>query len=468
MNGNITAMAATELRDAQVQATLSIPEIVGAFLDRITAVNGAVNAIVSLRPRSEIMAEAEAMQKAGSGGPLRGLPIAIKDLQETKGLTTTYGSPVFKDNIPTEDSLTVARLRKAGALIIGKTNTPEFGLGSHSYNPVFGVTVNPYDLTRSAGGSSGGAAAALAARMLPIADGSDMMGSLRNPAGWNNVYGFRPSYGLVPDEPAGDGFLHQLSTNGPMARTVRDLELMLKVMGVPDVRLPHSVGRFTGMGNDPVKSTKISWVGDWNGYYPYEDGILELCAKGLNKLSDLGCEINHVTPEFSPEKLWQSWITLRSFAIASGKRDLFENPATRDLLKPEMQWEIKRGLALTAREVHDAALIQSDWFRMIATMDADMLALPSAQVFPFDTELNWPAEIAGRKMDTYHRWMQVVIPASLIGLPALCVPAGFGPQGLPMGLQLIGKRGCDAQVLRVGNAYHQATRYPQKHRPDLT
>ncbi len=468
MGSEIITMEAIELRDARLRGAVSIPEIVGAYLDRIEAVNGAVNAIVSLRPRSDIMADAEEMQKAGSGGPLYGLPIAIKDLQETKGLTTTYGSPVYKDNIPTNDSITVARLRKAGALIIGKTNTPEFGLGSHSYNPVFGVTVNPYDLTRSAGGSSGGAAAALAAGMLPIADGSDMMGSLRNPAGWNNVYGFRPSYGLVPADPAGDGFLHQLSTSGPMARSVRDLELMLKVMGVPDARLPHSVGPFTGMGNTPVEGTKIRWVGSWNGYYPFEDGVLELCTKALDHLSDLGCEIDHATPALAPEELWHSWITLRSFAIASGKGDLLENPATHDFLKPEMQWEIERGLALTAREVSDAALIQSEWFRTIATMDADMLALPSAQVFPFDTEQDWPDKIAGQKMDTYHRWMEVVIPASLIGLPALCVPVGFGPQGLPMGLQLIGKRGCDAQVFRVGDAYHQATGYPQKHPPDLT
>ena len=468
MGNKIIAMAAIELRHALLRGALSIPDIATAFLDRIDTVNGAVNAIISRRSRSDIMAEAEEMQKTGSGGPLHGLPIAIKDLQETKGLTTTYGSPIYKDNVPTKDSLTVARLRKAGALIIGKTNTPEFGLGSHSYNPVFGVTVNPYDLTRSAGGSSGGAAAALAAGMLPIADGSDMMGSLRNPAGWNNIYGFRPSYGLVPAEPSGDNFLHQLSTHGPMARTVRDLELMLKVMGMPDARLPHSVGPFTGMGQGPIKGTKISWVGDWGGYYPVEDGVLELCTKGLDILSDLGCEIDIVIPAFSPEGLWRSWITLRSFAVASSEGKLLENPKTRDLLKPEMQWEIERGLALSAHDVQAANEIRSQWFRTVATMDADILTLPSAQMFPFDAKLHWPDNIAGHKMDTYHRWMEVVIPASLIGLPALSVPAGFGPQGLPMGLQLIGKRGCDAQVLQVGEAYHQATGYPQKYPPNLT
>ncbi len=460
--------SAVELCQKYRAEKLSIPEIVSAFLDQIEAVNFKVNAIIALRPRAQIMAEAEAMQNAKGRGPLYGLPVAIKDLNDTKGITTTYGSPIYKDHVPTQDSLTVTRLRQAGALIVGKTNTPEFGLGSHSYNPVNGVTVNPYDLTRSAGGSSGGAAAALAAKMLPIADGSDMMGSLRNPAGWNNVYGFRPSYGLVPAEPSGDSFLHQLSTHGPMARTIRDLDLMLKVMGVPDPRSPHSVGQFSGMGETPVKGTKIGWIADWDGYYPMENGVLELCQKAGDVLADVGCKITPVSLPFSPEDLWHAWVTLRSFAVASGEGDLFKNPKTRDLLKPEMQWEIERGLALSARDVQAANVVRSQWFRTIAAMDVDMLALPCAQMFPFDAKLHWPEMIAGHKMDTYHRWMEIVIPASLIGLPALCVPAGFGPQGLPMGLQLIGKRGCDGQVLRVGEAYHQATRYPQEYQPDLT
>ncbi len=465
MENVITSMSATALRDAQRQGKLSVLEIAEACLDRIEAVNPLVNAIISMRSRADIMAEAEDMQNTGGCGPLYGLPIAIKDLRETKGITTTYGSPIHKDNIPAKDCLLVARLRAAGALIIGKTNTPEFGLGSHSYNPVHGVTVNPYDLTRSAGGSSGGAGAALAAGMLPLADGSDMMGSLRNPAGWNNVYGFRPSYGLVPDDPAGDSFLHQLSTSGPMARTVKDLELMLQVIGVPDARLPHATNPFTGMGDQPIKGQKIGWIGDWNGYYPIEGGVLELCTNGLDTLSDLGCDIRPVIPPFAPEDIWHAWITLRSFTTASSYVKLFENPVTRDLLKPEMLWEIECGLALSARDVHEASLISSQWFRTVAMMDVDMLALPTAQMFPFDAKLHWPKQVAGRKMDTYHRWMEVVIPASLIGLPALSVPVGFGAEGLPMGLQLIGKRGQDAQVLRLGHAYHKATQYPQKHPP---
>ncbi|MEH6359221.1 MAG: amidase [Amylibacter sp.] len=464
---SITSMSATSLRDAQRENKVSVPEIAMAYLDRIEAVNPKVNAIISMRSRADILTEAQNMQNTDGHGQLHGLPIAIKDLRETKGIATTYGSPIYKNNMPTKDCLMVARLRAAGALIIGKTNTPEFGLGSHSYNPVHGITVNPYDLTCSAGGSSGGAGVALAAGMLPIADGSDMMGSLRNPAGWNNVYGFRPSYGLVPDEPVGDSFLNQLSTSGPMARTVKDLELMLQVIGVPDARLPHAINPFTGMGDKPIKGTKIGWIGDWDGYYPIEGGVLELCTDGLDTLSDLECEIQTVTPPFAPEDIWQAWVTLRNFAMASSYVKLFENPTTHDLLKPEMQWEIECGLALSARDVHDASLISSQWFRTVALMDVDMLALPSAQMFPFDAILHWPKQVAGRTMDTYHRWMEVVIPASLIGLPALSVPVGFGDGGLPMGLQLIGKRGRDAQVLRLGHAYHEVTQYPQKHPPVL-
>lgn len=446
---------AVDIRVALQRGDISVPEVVGHYLDQIEDKNGDINAIVALRPRDEIMAEAERMQAMEQVGPLHGLPIAIKDLAETKGIVSSFGSPIYQDYVPENDCLMVARLRAAGALIIGKTNTPEFGLGSHSYNPVYGVTRNPYDLSRSAGGSSGGAAAALAAGMLPIADGSDMMGSLRNPAGWNNVYGFRPSYGLVPGEPGGDSFLHQLSTSGPMGCSVRDLELMLKVIGVPDQRDPHGIAPFTGMERSDVKGLKIGWVGDWDKYYPMEPEILDLCVSGLDKLADLGCDVVPVVLPVAPEGLWYSWITLRSFALAAKFSPLYDNPKTRGQLKPEMIWEIERGLALTTKEIQKASEIRSDWFRAFATMDVvDMLALPSAQMFSFAVEIDWPKQVANQTMDTYHRWMEVVVPASLTGLPALSVPVGFGSAGLPMGLQLIGKRNDDARVLGIGHAYH--------------
>lgn len=434
------------MRSGKISAT----ELMGLTLDRIDAVNGDVNAVVALQDRDMLLAEAAASRD----GPLAGLPMAVKDLADTKGITTTYGSPIFAKHIPPADSPMVARLRAAGAIIIGKTNTPEWGLGSHSYNPVYGVTRNAYDTSRSAGGSSGGAGVALARRMVALADGSDMMGSLRNPAGWSNIYGFRPSYGLVPNGGPGDAFLGQLSTDGPMARSVEDLELLLSVQAAYDPRNPHSVGPFVKGEAIPMR---IGWLGDWGGAYPMEGGVLDLCTDGLDVLRQLGHEVIDMAPPFSAKALWEAWITLRSFVVAEKFRPLYEDPAKRDLLKPEAIWEIERGLSMTAREVHDASVIRSDWFRRTATMDVDVLALPSAQMFAFPAEWDWPRDVAGVSMDTYHRWMEVVVPASLTGLPALSVPCGFGATGTPMGLQLIGHRGTDARVLALGRAYDAAS-----------
>ena len=467
MTESLIEWDALDLRDALHQRRISAVELAEAFLDRIDACNDAVNAVVSLRPRDEILAEAEQMDRTNPAGPLYGLPVAIKDLVDTRNLRSTQGSPIFAEHLPQSDHLLAARIREAGALIIGKTNTPEFGLGSHSYNPVFGVTRNPYDLSRSAGGSSGGAAAALAARMVPIADGSDMMGSLRNPAGWNNVYGLRPSFGLVPDEPVGDNFLHQLATLGPMARSPADLGLLLGVIGRPHPRHPHARSAFAGLG--PTRPMRIGWIGDWAGYYPMQAGIKELCEQALGVFSDLGHDVVQLIPDFPPERLWESWITLRSWQTAMRLRPHYEDPQKRALLKPEAIWEIERGLALSASDIHDASIARSDWFTAFAEMaDIDILALPSAQIFPFEPELDWPKEIAGRPMDTYHRWMEIVLPASLIGVPGLCVPAGFGQQGLPMGLQLIARRGEDGMLLGLGQSYHGRTLWPQKRPPDVS
>ena len=457
---------ALELRAALDERRISAVDLANAYLDRIDACNDAVNAIVSLRPRDEIIADAARMDEEPATGPLHGLPIAIKDLVNTRGLRSTQGSPIFAEHVPDEDALLAARIRAAGALIIGKTNTPEFGLGSHSYNPVHGVTRNPYDLRRSAGGSSGGAAAALAARMVPIADGSDMMGSLRNPAGWNNVYGLRPSFGLVPDEPIGDNFLHQLAVLGPMARSPADLGFLLEVIGRPDHRHPHARPAFDGLRD--VSPMRIGWIGDWGGYYPTEPGILPLCEAALGVFVDLGHTVEPLIPNFPPERIWDSWIKLRSWQTAMRLRPHYDDPQTRDLLKPEAIWEIENGLALTATEIHEASIARSDWFTAVADMaDVDILALPSAQIFPFEPELDWPKHIADRSMDTYHRWMEIVLPASLIGLPALCVPAGFGDQGLPMGLQLIARRGEDGLLLGLGQSYHERTMWPQKRPPEI-
>lgn len=468
---DLTTLSASALANGIAAKTIRAEDLMAAVLDRIDAVNPAVNAIVSLRPREDLLAEARTADAAPSKGWLHGIPVAVKDLAAVKGLRTTWGSPIYADHIPVADDIVVARMRDAGAIFIGKTNTPEWGLGSHSFNEIFGATRNPYDLARSAGGSSGGAAAALAARMVPIADGSDMMGSLRNPAAFCNVYGFRPSWGLVPVDPVGDTFMATLSTLGPMARCPEDLAGLLSVMAGAHPALPF--GRqgqdYAATLSGPVAGTRIGWLADWGGAYPCEDGILPICEDALTTFQDLGCEIVPLPAPFPAEKLWQSWTILRAFLNAGSKRALYENPAKRALLKPEAVWEIEQGLNLPAEAVYQASTIRSDWYRQLARLfrKVDIIALPTAQVWPFPVEWRWPQIVGGKPADTYHRWMEIVVPVSLAGLPCLSVPVGFGASGLPMGMQLAGPTGADAAVLRLGQAWHQATDWPGRRPPVL-
>ena len=457
------------LRADMAAGKLNAAELMQETLNQIAAVNPKVNAIVSLRDAVTLMAEARAADQAEAQGPLHGIPVAIKDLANAAGLPTTMGSPIFKDQVAARDDIMVARMRAAGAIIIGKTNTPEFGLGSHTFNPVHGATGNAYDPARSAGGSSGGAAVALATSMLSMADGSDMMGSLRNPAAWNNVYGMRPTWGLVPSEPVGDTFLHQLATNGPMGRSPADIALLLGVQAGGDPRQPHGLdaGEYSGVAD--LKGKRIGWLGDWGGAYPMEPGILDTCQTALATLAELGCEVESVALPFAADQIWQSWIDLRSWAVAGGAGALLANPDTAALLKPAAIWEIERGLALSAMDVHRASVIRSQWFAKAAALfdQFDALVLPSAQMWPFPVEWISPQQINDVNMDTYHRWMEVVIPISLLGLPCLNIPAGFGDNGLPMGLQLFGKRGADAALLQMGQAWHLATDWPAKRPPVL-
>ncbi len=460
---DLSQTTAIDLLNAIAAGRLSAVEVMQATLDRIATVNGSANAIVALRDPDDLLAEARALDAGSSRGPLHGLPIAVKDLVNVAGIVSSQGSPIFKDHVPQKDDLIAARMRAAGAVLIGKTNVPEFGLGSHTFNPVYGATRNPYDATRTCGGSSGGAAVALATGMVALADGSDMMGSLRNPAAWNNVYGFRPSWGRVPSEPAGDGYLHQLSTLGPMARTPEDLGLLLDVISGPDPRQPYGGASPSA---SPVQACdmrglRIGWLDDWGRVYPFQHGIRELCRSALDVFSQLGAKVDPVAPPFAAERIWDSWATLRAWGVAASLAPLAEQRAA---LKDTAQWELDRGQALTAMQVHEASVTRSEWFRCAAELfqDYDALILPSAQVWPFQIETPYPTDIAGTEMDTYHRWMEVMVPVSLIGLPCLSVPVGFGTEGLPMGMQVFGPRGSDARILSIGAAYHAATRWPQK------
>lgn len=456
--------SATQLLSDMASKKMSAAELMQATLAQIEAVNPMVNAIVALRDADALMADATAADQSKTRGPLHGLPIAVKDLADVAGIVSSQGSPIFANHIPDKDALIAQRMRDAGAILIGKTNVPEFGLGSHSFNPVYGVTCNPYDVSVSAGGSSGGAATALATGMTALADGSDMMGSLRNPAAWNNVYGFRPSYGRVPAEPVGDTFLHHLSTHGPMARSPEDIAVLLDVISGPDSRQMHgySVSATAPLMPADTKGLRIGWLGDWGGAFAMEEGLLEISEASLRVFEDLGCHVEPVAPPFSADEMWESWITLRSWSVAMGLAPLMKQNAD---LKDTAMWEIERGLAFSALDVHRASEVRSAWFRTAAALfdRYDALILPSTQVWPFATDLPYPTEIAGQAMDTYHRWMQVVIPVSLIGLPSLAVPAGFGAAGLPAGVQIFGPRGNDAQVLALGAAYHAATEWPQKY-----
>ena len=465
----LSDMSASALARAIAARQVAPSEVMADHLARIGEVNPALNAVVSLRDRDALMAEARLADDAPACGWLHGIPLAVKDLLATKGLRTTWGSTIYADHVPTKDAFLVARMRAAGAIIIGKTNVPEWGQGSHSFNPVHGVTRNPYDQTRTPGGSSGGAAAALAARMVPVADGSDMMGSLRNPAAFCNVYGFRPSWGLVPGDADGDTHLATLATEGPMARTIEDLARLLQVQAGPNPNVPFDRPNenFADMLQTDLRGKRIAWLGDWGGAYAIEPGILNLCEVGLRVFIDQGAVVEAVAPPFPAEQLWQSWTILRAMLNANGMRDRYRDPALRAQLKPETIWEIEQGQGLLAETVYDASLIRSRYYACMARLfqTYDAVVLPTAQVWPFPVEWRWPHSINGRAMDTYHRWMEVVIPISLIGLPALALPLGFGPQGLPMGMQLAGPVGADAAVLAMGQAYHLATDWPGKHPP---
>lgn len=436
---------------------LTATALMAATLDRIAARNPDLNAIVSLRDTDALMRDAAAADAGPRKGWLHGMPLAVKDLSNAAGLPTTMGSPALKDRIAATSDIMVQRMQDAGAIVIGKTNTPEFGLGSHTFNPVFGATQNALMPGHSAGGSSGGAAVALASGMIAIADGSDMMGSLRNPAGWNGVYGMRPTWGRVPSEPLGDLMLHPLSTNGPMARHPRDLALLLDTMAGPDPRQPHGLDHtpLAPLLDTDLRGKKVGWLGDWGGAYAVEDGVADHCAAQVARFADLGCHVTDVAPPFSAAALWDSWTTLRSYAVAASLGPLYDQPAMRAALKDTAIWEIERGRALSGTQIQRASLIRSDWFRAAAKLfnDFDALVLPTAQCWPFPIDWAYPQDIAGQKMDSYHRWMEVVVPVSLIGLPSVAVPLPLS-KGRPMGLQLIGRSRDDLGLLQLATGWH--------------
>ena len=469
---------ACALSNAIHRRELSCREVMLAYLARIDALNPAVNAIVARLPSDSLLALADQrdaeLARGEDRGWLHGFPMAIKDLSAVAGLPLRKGSPLLAQHVPEHDSTMVARMKAAGGIVIGKSNTPEWGLGSHSYNPVHGTTANAWDRTRSAGGSSGGAAVSLALRLQPVADGSDMMGSLRNPAGWNNVFGLRPSFGRVPGDPVvGDAFVAQLGTEGPMARSVRDLAMLLAVQAGRDTQAPLSLpgdgAEFGATLRPAARGLRVGWLADLDGYLPMEPGIVELCATALRRFDALGAVVEPLSLGYPADAVWQTWLTWRRFLVAGSLAPFAADPASFAQLKPEAQWEVEQGRGLSGPQVYAASVERTRFYRHLVGLFEryDLLALPSAQVWPFPADWTWPREVAGRTMDTYHRWMEVVIYATLAGLPAISVPAGFGALGLPMGLQLIGPPHADLAVLHAAAAYETCIGEWLAQRPSL-
>jgi amidase len=457
---------------------LSCRELMQASLDRIAALNPQYNAIVSLRDPEALLAEADAADAALARGEHRGwmhgFPLAVKDMADAAGLPTTMGSATTGKRIATRDALFVERMKKAGGIVIGKTNTPEFALGSHTFNKVFGTTRNAWDPTRSAGGSSGGAAVALALGMLPVADGSDMGGSLRNPAAFNNVVGLRPSRGRVPAVPADDVFFQQLSTDGPMGRTSEDVARLLCTMAGWDARAPLSLTHALPPASapDPIAcepGRRIGWLGSIWADLPLQHGIRDLCESALRKLQDAGFTVEPCTLEVPREVNWSAWLRLRQMLVGGKLGQVYAHPELRAQMKPEAQWEVEQSFQLTAAQLYQASVQRTQVYQAFLRLFEryDVVVAPTAQVFPFPAEQHWPGEVAGVAMDTYHRWMEIVTPFTLAGLPVASVPVGFSAEGWAMGMQLAGPPHADLRVLALARAWEGISPWSQQRPPAL-
>ncbi|WP_067461128.1 amidase [Actinomadura macra] len=442
---------------------LSAREVVQAHLDRIEETNPHVNAVVTLvaeRALEQARAADERLASGAEVGPLHGLPVAHKDTHATAGIRTTSGSPIFADHVPTTDDLVIERMRAAGVITLGKTNVPEFAAGSHTFNPVFGLTRNPYDLARSAGGSSGGAAAALACGMHPLADGSDMGGSLRNPASFCNVVGFRPSPGRVPSWPVPAGWA-TMGVQGPMARDVADVALLLSVLAGPDPRSPIALetpgAAFAGPLDGGLAGMRLAWSPDLGGTVPVDPAVTGVLEPAVKVFADLGGTVEEACPDLSGAD--EVFRTLRAWQWDLSLGPLLETRP--DDLKPALRENIEAGRALSGGDVGRAEVLHTALFHRVRAFFGryDALLLPVSQVPPFDASAEYPQEVAGRPMPDYLEWMRSCYLISATGCPALSVPAGFTRDGLPIGLQIVGPHHADLAVLRIGHAFEQTTRH---------
>jgi amidase len=463
---SVCFMSAVEMARLIRAKKLSAREALAAHLTQIERVNPKVNAIVTLVPElaSAAAAKADEMQARGERlGPLHGLPVAHKDLLDTRGIRTTFGSPLYKDNVPMENDIVVERMRRAGAITIGKTNTPEFGAGSQTFNAVFGATHNPYDLTKTCGGSSGGAAVALACGLVPVASGSDTGGSLRNPAAFCNVVGFRPSPGRVPNPRAAFAWW-TLSTSGCLGRSVADLAFVLSTIAGPDSRAPLSINepgeRLARPLDRSFKGVRVAWYKDLGGV-PFDPRVRAVVDAHRKTFESLGCIVDQTEPDFAPAEV--AFRVLRAWNTANSYGERFR--AHPEAFKDTLTGEIEEGLRLTGTDVARAEAAHGQiWRRFQAFLEKyEYFVLPTTQLPPFDVNTPYPTEIAGVKFDSYIDWMKSCWYISATGNPAASVPGGFTPEGLPIGVQIVGRANEDFGVLQLAHAFEQATGFGKRH-----
>jgi amidase len=455
-------MSARQLAGEVARRDVSVREVVEAHLRQIDRLNPLVNAVVTLAGDKALddAAAADAALAAGTArGAIFGLPIAIKDLMETRDMRTTYGSTIFQNHVPDFDALLVQRLRAAGAIVVGKTNTPEFGAGSQTFNALFGATRNPWDLGKTCGGSSGGGAVAVACGMLPFADGSDLGGSLRNPASFCNVVGFRPSPGRVPSWPSSAPWC-PFAVDGPMARNVGDVALLLSVLAGPDARCSLALetpgAQFDVPLDRDLSGTRIAFSADLGGL-PVDPQVRKVVARAPGVLEQIGCSVEHACPDFAGAdaafNAWRAWMFEQAWGTL-----LTEH---RSEVKDTVIWNVEQGQRLTGPELAAAERDRAALDRRVADFmrNFDFLALPVSQVPPFDVEQPYPTEIDGTPMQTYIDWMRSCSWISTLALPAISVPCGFTDDGLPVGLQLVGRPRDDLGVLHLAHAFEQATQH---------
>jgi amidase len=466
MTNNLIFLTATELAQKIKNKEVSAVEVLKAHIKQIEAVNPAINAIITYLPELALNIAQNADDTLAQGndiGVLHGLPIAHKDLTDTKGIRTTHGSPTMKNNVPDVDALIITRLKNAGCVTLGKTNVPEFGAGSHTFNPVFGATYNPFDLSKTCGGSSGGAGVALATGMIPIADGSDMGGSLRNPASFNNIVGFRPSPGRVPKYPKSNSWA-TLAVDGPMARTVEDVALMMQAIAGYDNRSPIAIHEPASIFEQPLErdfnECRIAWSPDL-GELAVDPQVVTTIEKQLSVFTDLGCHVDNDQPDF--HDAYDIFQTLRAWSFEQSFADRFAEHG-EEQFKETIRWNANKGRELTGIQISRTLVKQTElYYRVLDFLQTyEYLLLPVTQVPPFPVDDEYPTEINGQAMHTYVDWMMSCGYITVTGLPAISVPCGFTGDGLPIGLQIVGRPHADFEVLQLAYAFQEATLFYQQ------